>query len=193
MVVACILIYMYEYQIKESIKIYSIMNTEKESGVQTYLSFSLSEEAFAINVSRVINILEMSPITKIPRSPEYMKGVINLRGTVLPVTDLRVKFGLPATKFTVDTSIIVVNIDLNGELVLVGIIVDNVKEVIELKTEEITLSPVIGSKYNSGFVEGMHRMNDKFIMLLNINKIFSIEEAIDFKEQIEQTTSEITN
>lgn len=168
------------------------MNREKESGVQTCLSFSLGEEVFAINVSRVINILEMSPITKIPKSPEYMLGVINLRGTVLPVTDLRVKFGLPAKSFTVDTSIIVLNIDLNGELILAGIVVDNVKEVIELKPEEITSSPTIGSKYNSGFVQGMYRTGDKFIMILDINKIFSTEESIDFREQIELTTSEIT-
>jgi purine-binding chemotaxis protein CheW len=164
------------------------MSIEKDSGVQTYLSFQLSAEVFAINVSKVINILEMSHITKIPKSPDYMKGVINLRGTVLPVVDLRIKFGLPEKEATVDTSIIVLSIDLGGEPVLVGILVDAVKEVLELKNSEIAPSPTIGSKYNSGFIEGMWRMEEKFIMILDINKVFSTDEIIDFKEQTEQTS-----
>jgi purine-binding chemotaxis protein CheW len=169
------------------------MNTENESVVQTYLSFKLSEEVFAINVSRVLNILEMSQITKIPKSPEYMKGVINLRGTVLPVIDLRIKFGLPEKELSVDTSIIVLSIDLNGDQVLVGTLVDAVREVLELRNDEISPAPSIGTKYNSGFIEGMWRHDDKFTMILNINKIFSTEEIIDFREQIVQTVSETDN
>jgi purine-binding chemotaxis protein CheW len=160
------------------------MNTDKDNGLQTYLSFKLSEEVFAINVSKVINILEMSRITKIPKAPEYMKGVINLRGTVLPVVDLRIKFGLPEKETNIDTSIIVLSIDLNGESVLVGTLVDAVKEVLELKTNEIAPSPTIGSKYNSGFIEGMWRIDENFIMILDINKVFSTDEVIDFKEQL---------
>jgi purine-binding chemotaxis protein CheW len=165
------------------------MSTEKNLGVQTYLSFRLSEETFAINVSKVLNILEMGDITRIPKAPEYMKGVINLRGTVLPVVDLRIKFGLPEKEATVDTSIIVLSIDLNGEAVLVGTLVDAVKEVLELKSEDIAPSPKIGAKYNSGFIDGMWRMNDKFIMILDIDKVFSTDEVIDFKEQITQQSN----
>lgn len=163
------------------------MSTEKDNGVQTYLSFKLSEEVFAINVSKVINILEMSNITKIPKSPEYMKGVINLRGTVLPVVDLRIKFGLPEKETTVDTSIIVLSIDLNGEQVLIGIMVDAVKEVLELKNSEISPAPTIGTKYNTGIIEGMWHIESKFIMILAIDKVFTTDEVIDFKEQLEQT------
>lgn len=166
------------------------MSIEKDNGVQTYLSFRLSEEVFAINVSKVINILEMSHITRIPKAPEYMKGVINLRGNVLPVVDLRVKFGLTETENTVDTSIIVLSIDLNEEPVLLGIQVDAVREVLELKNSEIAAAPTIGTKYNSGFIEGMWRMEDKFIMILDINKVFSTDEVIDFKEQLEQSANE---
>ena len=166
------------------------MSIENDIRIQTYLSFKLSGEVFAINVSKVINILEMCHITKIPKSPDYMKGVINLRGTVLPVVDLRIKFGLPEKEATVNTSIIVLSIDLNGEPVLVGILVDAVKEVLELNTGEIAPSPTIGSKYNSGIIEGMWRMGDNFIMLLNIEKVFSIDDILDVKEYINQDTSE---
>lgn len=159
----------------------------KDQEVKTCLSFKLGEEVFAIDVSKVINILEMSHITKIPKAPEYMKGVINLRGTVLPVIDLRTKFGLPEKEATVDTSIIVLSIDLSGEQVLIGTLVDAVREVLELKTADIAPSPTIGAKYNSGFIEGMWRINEKFIMILNIDKVFSTDEVIDFKEQIAQT------
>jgi len=167
------------------------MTIDKAIRVQTYLSFKLSEEVFAINVSKVINILEMCHITKIPKAPSYMKGVINLRGTVLPVLDLRIKFGLAEKETTVDTSIIVLSIDLNGEPVMVGTLVDAVKEVSELKTDEIAPSPTIGSKYNSGFIEGMWRIDDNFIMILDIDKVFSGDDIIDIKEHLPQTTNEI--
>jgi len=163
------------------------MSIVKDNGVQTYLSFKLSEEVFAINVSKVINILEMSNITKIPKAPEYMKGVINLRGTVLPVVDLRIKFGLPKKEATVDTSIIVLSIDFNGEPILIGTMVDAVREVLELKNNEISPAPTIGAKYNSGFIEGMWRIDEKFIMILDIDKVFSTDEVIDFKEQLSNT------
>jgi purine-binding chemotaxis protein CheW len=164
------------------------MSINRDIEVKTCLSFRLDEEVFAIDVSKVINILEMSHITRIPKAPGYMKGVINLRGTVLPVIDLRTKFGLPEKEATVDTSIIVLSIHLDGDSVLVGTLVDAVREVLELKTEDIAPSPTIGAKYNSGFIEGMWRTNDKFIMILDIDKVFSTDEVIDFKEQISQTT-----
>jgi len=166
------------------------MSMDSDNKLQTYLSFKLGEELFAINVSKVTNILEMSQITKIPKAPEYMKGVINLRGTVLPVIDLRLKFGLPEKEATVDTSIIVLSINLNGEMVMVGIQVDSVKEVLEFITDEIAPSPTIGSKYNSGFIEGMWRTEDKFIMILDIDRVFSIDDIIDVKEFTHQGSLE---
>jgi purine-binding chemotaxis protein CheW len=158
------------------------MSLDRNHELQTYLSFRLSDEIFALNVSKVINILEMSRITKIPKAPVFMKGVINLRGTVLPVIDLRIKFGFPEVEATVDTSVIVVSIDTNDEAVLVGVLVDGVKEVLELKTEEIAESPNIGSKYNSGFIEGMWRTGDQFMMILDIDKVFSVDDILDVRE-----------
>lgn len=169
------------------------MSIETDNGVETFLSFVLSEEVFAINVTQVLNILEMSPVTIIPKAPAYMKGVINLRGTVLPVVDLRIMFGLPGKEATIDTSIIVLNLNLKGESVLVGILVDALREVLELRNSEIAPSPSIGTKYNSGLIKGMWRHDDKFIMILDIDKVFSTDEIIDFKEQTSLAESAVTN
>lgn len=164
------------------------MNIENAS-IQTFLSFQMDEEVFAINVSKVLNILEMKHITKVPKTPKYLKGVINLRGTVLPVVDLRIKFGLPEKETTVDTSIIVLNIEKDGETLLLGTLVDAVREVLELKMDEIAPSPSIGTKYNSGYLQGMWRVDENFIMILDIDKVFSAEEIIDFKEHISEAKS----
>jgi len=169
------------------------MNMETDNGVETFLSFRLSEEVFAINVAQVLNILEMSYITAIPKAPDYMKGVINLRGTVLPVVDLRTLFRLPEKETTVDTSIIVLSINLNNESVLVGILVDAVREVLELKNSEISPAPSIGTKYNSAFIKSMWRTDDKFIMILDIDKVFSTEEIIDLKEHQSLAEKSINN
>lgn len=163
------------------------------STLQTYLSFKLGEEVFAINVSKVLNILELKPITKVPKSPEYLKGVINLRGSVLPVVDLRLKFGLPENQITVDTNIIVLSIEKDGESTTIGILIDAVREVLEFRSEEISPSPSIGTKYNAGFISGMRRVDESFIMILDIDKVFSTEEVVDFKEHISQTPEEIIN
>ncbi len=162
----------------------------KNLAIQTFLSFKLGDEVFAINVSKVINILEMKPITKVPKTPGFLKGVINLRGSVLPVIDLRLKFGLPEKENTVDTSIIVLNIQKDGEDVMLGILVDAVKEVLEFKVDEIVPSPNIGTKYDSGFIQGMWRVDENFIMVLEIDKVFSVEEIIDFKEHTKDIPKE---
>lgn len=151
----------------------------------------MSEELFAINVSKVINILEIRQITKVPKTPVYMKGVINLRGTVLPVVDLRIKFGLPEKENTVDTSIIVLNIEKDGETIMLGTLVDAVREVLELKDDEIAPSPSIGTKYNSGFIQGMYRMEEHFIMILDIDKIFSVDDIVDVKDFSSEETSTV--
>jgi purine-binding chemotaxis protein CheW len=164
------------------------MSTD-QSEIRTYLSFKLSEEVFAINVSKVLNILEMKTITKVPKTPNYMKGVINLRGTVLPVVDLRIKFALPEKDNTVDTSIIVLSIEKDNENIMIGILVDAVREVLEFKSDEIAPSPTIGTKYNAGFIEGMWRVGENFIMILDIDKVFSIDEIIDFKEHVPEVSA----
>jgi len=144
----------------------------------TFLSFQLGRELFALNVAKVLTILEMKPITKVPNSPNYLRGVINLRGNVLPVVDMRIKFGMEATEFTTNTCIIVINVGIEDESVQLGILVDSVDSVIDIKNSEIEESPTIGTKYKVEFIQGMYRLQDGFIMLLNIDLIFSHDELL---------------
>jgi purine-binding chemotaxis protein CheW len=148
----------------------------------SYLTFKLGEETFGANVSKVLNILEMTKITKVPKSPGYMKGVINLRGSVLPLIDTRIKFDMPETEYTANTCILVLDIDMNGESVHVGALVDSVQEVIEINETQIQPPPSIGSKYKSEFIEGMAKINEEFIMLLNMDLIFSSSELSLLKD-----------
>jgi purine-binding chemotaxis protein CheW len=143
----------------------------------SYLTFQMGDEVFAANVSKVLEILEIPPITKVPQAPSFMRGVINLRGTVLPVIDTRAKFGLPAVPDTIDTCIIVLNIEKQHETIAIGAIVDAVQEVTEIDDTTIQPVPGIGIKYKTEFITGMVKLNDRFIILLNIDKVFTSEEA----------------
>lgn len=142
----------------------------------SYLTFKLDNELFAINVGKVLEILEMKPITKIPKSPSFMKGVINLRGNILPVIDTRDKFCLPGKDFTIDTCIIVLNINSGTEPLLVGAVVDSVQKVIDIPAEVIQPSMSMGAFYREDFINGIGKIDDEFIMILNIDKVFSAEE-----------------
>lgn len=143
---------------------------------QSYLTFRLDDEIFAASVNHVIEILELTKITKVPRSPEFMRGVINLRGSVLPVIDTRLKFGLPKADDTVNTCIMVLNIESEGQKIMIGAIVDAVQEVMEISESNIQATPSIGSRYKSEFLDGMVKSNDQFIMLLNIQLVFTTDE-----------------
>ncbi|NLF42918.1 MAG: chemotaxis protein CheW [Bacteroidales bacterium] len=150
------------------------MQTENKQ--DSYLSFKIGEESFATNVSKVLEILELPKITKIPNAPDYMLGVINLRSKVLPVLDTRIKFGLQPGDVTVNTSIIVLNLVFEGESLTLGALVDAVDEVLELNTSDIEAVPSIGSGYRLDYLSGMVKSNEKFIMLLDVDKLFSTDE-----------------
>jgi purine-binding chemotaxis protein CheW len=156
------------------------INTEVES----FLTFKLQEEIFAVKVEKVIEIQELKQITKVPKTPSYMKGVVNLRGSVLPVIDTRIKFGLSQTVETVNTCILVLKIEIDNDSILLGLLVDSVQEVLELQASQINPPPSIGNKYKSEFLTGMGKINDNFIMLLDIDKIFSLEEIVNVQQTI---------
>ncbi len=167
------------------------MNAETITKINSYLSFNLGDEEFAVNVSKVLNILEMLKITEVPKSPEYMKGVINLRGTVLPVIDTRIKFGMTPTEYTNNTCIVVMEIEMDNDIVKVGALVDSVQAVMELEDSEIQPPPSIGSKYKSEFIYGMVKVDEKFIMLLDMEKVFSADDVIMVKEKTEEGEGEL--
>lgn len=161
------------------------MRTETEQALNSYLSFGLGHESFAAKVSKVIEILEVPHITKVPKSPDFMRGVINLRGTVLPVVDTRLKFGLEEVADTVNTCIIVFNISFDTDVIMVGALVDAVQEVFEMKEEELLPPPSIGGKYKTEFIRGMAKKEEKFLMVLDVDKIFSSEEMLNLNNNVD--------
>jgi purine-binding chemotaxis protein CheW len=161
------------------------MENQTSVKLSSYLSFKLGEEVFAANVGKVLNILELTKITKVPKAPDYMKGVINLRGSVLPLVDTRIKFGMEPTEFTTNTCILVLDIDFDGESVHVGALVDAVQEVLEINENEVEPPPSIGSKYKSEFIEGVAKNGEDFIMLLDMDLIFTNDELKVLKETSE--------
>ncbi len=150
------------------------------------LTFKLADEIFAVDVAKVREILDFSTVTKVPQTPDFMRGVINLRGSVVPVVDMRLKFGMTATAKTVNTCIIVMEIMLDNETAVVGALADSVQEVLELEPENIEPAPRIGTKLNTDFLVGMGKHNESFIMILNIDKVFTLDELSAVKEGGEQ-------
>lgn len=141
----------------------------------SYLTFQLHNERFAVHVSKVLNILELVPITKVPKSPDYLKGVINLRGSVLGVMDIKMKFDFPISDYTKETSILVLQVMIDGDITDVGAIVDSVHDVIEVDEKEILPPLSVGIKFKSDFVTGIIKHKELFIMVLDMDKMFNTE------------------
>jgi purine-binding chemotaxis protein CheW len=151
-----------------------------------YLTFKLAEEVYALEVAKVREILEVTGITRVPQTPAYMRGVINLRGSVVPVMDLRLKFGLAETPQTVNTCIIVVEVDLEGETQVVGALADSVQEVFELEPEQIEPPPRIGTRLKTDFIKGVGNRDGALMMILDIDRIFSTDDLLQAAEAMEQ-------
>ena len=141
-----------------------------------YLTFKLDNDVFALDIAKVREVLDFTTITRVPRTPEFMRGVINLRGSVVPVVDLRLKFGMNKTEKTVNTCIIIAEVMVDNETTILGALADSVQEVLDLGAENIEPAPKIGTKLNTEFIKGMGKQNDRFIIILDIDKVFSIEE-----------------
>jgi len=150
--------------------------TKTGNELTSYLSFRLGDELFAADVGKVLEILDLCPITRVPRAPGYMRGVINLRGKVLPVLDTRIKFSLDETQDTVDTCIVVLNVIMDGGMLQLGAMVDSVVEVMELGPEQIESPPTLGRSFNPEYMVGMVKRDETFIMILDVDKVFSMEE-----------------
>ncbi len=169
------------------------MSVASITDTKQYLTFQLGEEVFAVDVSHVREILEFTTVTKVPRTPDYMRGVINLRGSVVPVLDMRLKFGLSLTEKTVDTCIIVVEVFFEDESTIIGALVDSVQEVLELEPDQIEPAPRIGTQLKTEFIKGMGKRDDRFIILLDIDKIFSSEELTMAREVEEESFKKAGN
>lgn len=150
-----------------------------------YLSFSLDSELFAIGVAGIREIIDYTDTTRIPRMPDYMRGVTNLRGSVVPVIDLRMKFGLGRVERTIDTCIVVLEIPVEDETTTIGALVDSVREVFELDAAAIEPPPRIGGKLDTGFMLGMGRVGEQFVILLDPARVFASEELQEMRSAAE--------
>lgn len=155
-----------------------------------YLSFTLGKEIFAIDISKVREVLDFTRVTKVPRTPEYIRGVINLRGSVVPVVDMRLKFGMSQTERTVNTCIIIMEIFLEGENSVIGALADSVQEVFELEPDQIEPAPRIGTQLRTDFIKGMGKQNENFIIILDIDSVFSEDDLSAAEEEDERDYSE---
>jgi purine-binding chemotaxis protein CheW len=141
-----------------------------------YLTFSMAEEEYGIGILKVKEIIGMMAVTMVPQTPPYVKGVINLRGKIIPVVSLRLKFGLEAIDYTDRTCIIVVEVKTNTGNVLMGIVVDAVSEVLNIRNAEIEDTPAFGTSLKTDFILGMAKTGNKVKILLDIDKVISGQE-----------------
>ena len=154
------------------------MSAEQISEMRQYLTFKLGNEVFGIDVAKVREILDFTTITEIPRTPEFMSGVINLRGNVVPVVDLRLCFQMSKTVRTRNTCIVVVEVLLESESTVIGALADSVEEVIDMEPDQIKPAPKIGTQIRTDFIKGMGTRENQFIMILDIDRVFSVEQLV---------------
>lgn len=161
-----------------------------ESGQSTdrtsqLLSFALDSELFAVDIAHVREILDRTDMTRIPRMPSYMRGALNVRGSVVPVVDLRVKFGLPAAEFTLDTCVILFEVSVDGEPTVLGGLVDAVRDVFEVGPDDLSTPPRMGTKLDTEFISCMARCEDELIIVLDVDRVLSADEIIALKATVD--------
>ncbi|MBI9078032.1 MAG: purine-binding chemotaxis protein CheW [Desulfatibacillum sp.] len=142
-----------------------------------YLTFTLADEEYGIGILKIREIIGMMPVTTVPQTPDFVKGVINLRGKVIPIVDLRLRFGIKGIDYTERTCIIVVEIASESGTVQIGIVVDSVSEVLNIRGEDIEPTPTFGTKLNTDYILGMAKMEGGVKILLHIDKVLSDEEV----------------
>ncbi|MDH5299443.1 MAG: chemotaxis protein CheW [Desulfobulbaceae bacterium] len=141
-----------------------------------YLTFTLRQEGFAIEISKVREVLDVTTMTRIPRMPDYLSGVINLRGNVVPVMDLGQKLGMEAISYTKNTCIMIVELEIEGSMVEMGVLTDSVQMVLDLNAGDIESVPRMGTNLNTEFIKGMGRQSEeKFLIILDIDKVLASE------------------
>lgn len=142
------------------------------------LTFKLADEVFALEIGKVREVLDFTTVTKVPRTPDFMRGVINLRGSVVPVVDLKLKFGMGRTEQSVNTCVIITQVMVGGDSTVLGCLADAVQEVLDLAPQDISPAPRIGARLRTDFIAGMGRRNDSFIIILDIDQVFTADDLV---------------
>lgn len=153
-----------------------VNNTVNEQESSQFLTFLLGDESYGLNLLRVKEIIEYAPLTQVPMVPDYIAGVINLRGSVIPVIDVSIRFGGDVAEVSKRSCIVIVEVNCNGETLEMGVQVDEVHEVINIHAGEIEPPPAFGTRIRTDFIAGMGKVKDKFVVLLNIDHVLSLEE-----------------
>jgi len=148
-----------------------------------YLGFYLAGEEYGVDILRVKEILQYDTVTKVPTTPASIRGVINLRGSVVPVADLAVKFGLPESTITKHSCVVVVEVDIEGEQTVMGILADSVSQVIDLPPGEIEPPPPFGTRVRVECLLGMGKAGKKFVLLLDIDKVLSTRDLLEAMDE----------
>lgn len=164
------------------------MMLEDGAGLR-FLTFTLGEAFFALNISSVREILDLQDITRIPGAPDFMRGVVNVRGAAVPVMDMRRKFGLGQVEKTLNTRVIIVEITRNDSTAVVGAMADSVKEVLELEQDAIDPPPAMGAAVRTDFIRGIGKHGGRFILILDVDKVFSTDEIQDVAKVMEEAST----
>lgn len=159
---------------------------DKEQDVRQYLTFMIAGEEYAISLLQVKEIIEYDTVTPVPKTPEWVRGVINLRGSVVPVIDLAVKFRLPASVAGRLTCIVITEVECGGEATIMGVMADSVRQVIDLKPEDVEHPPTFGTRVKVDYLLGMARSGKKFCLILNTEKVLSTDELLELSDAVEQ-------
>jgi purine-binding chemotaxis protein CheW len=168
------------------------MSVAEMTDITQFLTFGLGDDIFAIDVIKAKEVLDFTEVTQVPQTPDYMLGVINLRGSVVPVIDMRRKFNMEIADRTRNSCIVVVEVDVDGDPVTVGALADSVHEVIDLDPSQVEPPPRIGTRLNTAFIKGMGNIDDRFVIILDIDKVFSIDDLVMAKTLTEDDVAEET-
>jgi purine-binding chemotaxis protein CheW len=141
-----------------------------------YLTFTLGSEVYALEIAKVREVLDFPTVTPVPRMPDFLRGVIDLRGSVVPVVDLRIKFGMPMTEKNVDSCVIITEVTVDGDRTVLGALADSVREVIELEPGSMAPAPKIGTALRSEFITGIGMQDAGFVTVLDIERVFGHAE-----------------
>ena len=157
---------------------------------QQYLTFLLAGEEYAISILEVKEIIEYDTVTAVPKTPKWIRGVINLRGSVVPVVDLAVKFGLEQKPVTKTTCIVIVETQYENQNTTMGVIADAVSQVMDIAADEVQEVPAFGTRITVDYLDGMAQLGKKFVLLLDIDKVLSADEAVDLNEAASKVQEE---
>jgi len=165
-------------------------NREKEQDVKQYLTFMIGGEEYAISLLKVKEIIEYDTVTQVPKTPEWVRGVINLRGSVVPVIDLAVKFRLPASVAGKLSCIVITEVECEGEATVMGVMADSVRQVIDLKGDDVEEPPSFGTRVKVDYLLGMARSGRKFCLILDTEKVLSTDELLELPDSVDQLASD---